>query len=262
MTDAITTIVDACRTYWREVGLARSTVDDMSRELESHLREAADHGRAPEQVVGDDLPSFAAEWAREHRAEHARPLPSWDSVQSRLEARPATRHVTWVAAVSAVALIATIAFTTGKESFMDNEVWRWVWTVMAVVLSIGEIFSAGFFLLPFGIGAALAAVTAWIGLHGAVQWVAFFAGTAVSMLYLRRFIRLQDTENGLTIGPSRYVGMSATVLEKVDMDANTGMIRVEAEEWRAITDGDPIPAGAKVEVTELRGTRLVVAKVE
>ena len=145
---------------------------------------------------------------------------------------------------------------------MDNEVWRWVWTVMAVVLSIGEIFSAGFFLLPFGIGAMLAAVAAWAGLHGAVQWVAFFAGTAVLMLYLRRFIRLQDTENGLTIGPSRYVGMSAVVLEDVNMDANTGMIRVEAEEWRAITDGSPITAGTTVEVTELRGTRLVVAEVE
>ena len=145
---------------------------------------------------------------------------------------------------------------------MDNEVWRWVWTVMAVVLSIGEIFSAGFFLLPFGIGAMLAAVAARAGLHGAVQWVAFFAGTAVSMLYLRRFIRLQDTENGLTIGPSRYVGMSAVVLEDVDMSANTGRIRVEAEEWRAITDGTPITAGATVEITELRGTRLVVAEVE
>ena len=145
---------------------------------------------------------------------------------------------------------------------MDNELWRWVWTALAVAMALGEIVTASFFLLPFGIGAALAAVAAWIGLHGAVQWVLFFVGTAISMMFLRRFMKAQDEEDGLLIGPTRYVGMSAVVLETVDMVANTGRIRVEADEWRAITDGGSIPEGATVEVVELRGTRLVVAEAE
>ena len=145
---------------------------------------------------------------------------------------------------------------------MDNELWRWIWIAVALVMGLGEIVTAGFFLLPFGIGATLAGIASWIGLHGAVQWVLFFGGTGISMLFVLRFMRAQDQEDGLLIGPSRYVGMRAVVIEKVDMVANTGRIRVEAEEWRAITDGDPIPEGVTVEVTELRGTRLVVAEVE
>ena len=54
VTDPITTIVEDCRTYWREVGLSRATVDDMARELETHLREAAADGRSPENVVGTE----------------------------------------------------------------------------------------------------------------------------------------------------------------------------------------------------------------
>lgn len=144
---------------------------------------------------------------------------------------------------------------------MDTEVWRWVWTGLAVVMGIGEIVTAGFFLLPFAIGAGLAAVVAWIGLSDVVQWVLFFAGTAGSMLYVRRFMRVQDEDQTLVVGPGRYVGMEAQVLERVDAGANLGLIRVEAEEWRAVTDGDPIDTGSTVEVVEVRGTRLVVRKV-
>ena len=145
---------------------------------------------------------------------------------------------------------------------MDNELWRWVWTGVALVMGLGEIVTAGFFLLPFAVGGALAAAAAWIGLGGGVQWVLFFAGTGASMWAVRVFMRRQDDEQSLLIGPARYVGLQAVVLETVDMTVNTGMIRVAAEEWRAVTDGAAIPAGAAVEVIELRGNRLVVALAE
>ncbi len=145
---------------------------------------------------------------------------------------------------------------------MDNEVWRWVWTGLALLMGIGEIVTAGFFLLPFAIGAGLAAVAAWMGVADIVQWLLFFVGTGLSMLYIRRFMRAQDEDSGLVVGPGRYVGMEALVLETVDTGANTGLIRVEAEEWRATTDGEPITEGRRVKVEALRGTRLVVSEVD
>lgn len=145
---------------------------------------------------------------------------------------------------------------------MDNEVWRWVWTGLALLMGIGEIVTAGFFLLPFAIGAGLAAVAAWMGVADIVQWLLFFVGTGLSFLYIRRFMRAQDEDSGLVVGPSRYVGMEALVLETVDTGANTGLIRVEAEEWRATTDGEPIAEGRRVKVEALRGTRLVVKEVD
>ena len=145
---------------------------------------------------------------------------------------------------------------------MDNETWRWVWTGLALLMGIGEIVTAGFFLLPFAIGAGLAAVAAWTGVADIVQWLLFFVGTGLSMLYIRRFMRAQDEDGGLVVGPGRYVGMEALVLETVDAGANTGMIRVEAEEWRATTEGKPIAEGMTVEIVALRGTRLVVRELQ
>ena len=145
---------------------------------------------------------------------------------------------------------------------MDNELWRWVWTGVALVMGLGEIVTAGFFLLPFAIGGGLSAIAAWIGLNGVIQWVLVFGGTGVAFLFVRRFMRAQDDKQSLLIGPARYVGQQAVVLEAVDMSANTGLIRVEAEEWRAITDGGPIPEDVTVEVVELRGNRLVVVEAE
>ena len=38
--------------------------------------------------------------------------------------------------------------------------WIWFWVILAAVLVVGEIFTAGFFLLPFGVGAMVAALVA------------------------------------------------------------------------------------------------------
>ncbi|WP_419840243.1 NfeD family protein [Candidatus Poriferisodalis sp.] len=145
---------------------------------------------------------------------------------------------------------------------MDNELWRWVWVAVAMVMGIGEIFTAGFFLLPFALGAALAAAAAWLDLHGAVQWLLFFGGTAVSMLILRRFMGRQDRPDDLPVGANRYVGMDGRVIEDIDLVENTGRVRVESDEWRAVADSGPIEEGSLVRVTALRGTKLLVELAE
>jgi len=141
---------------------------------------------------------------------------------------------------------------------MDNEIWRWLWTGLAVVLAVGEICTAGFFLLPFAVGGATAAILAWVDVPVAWQWVAFFVVSIGTLLYLRRFIRKQDIADTKSIGANRYLNMQAIVLEQVDPVSGAGRVRVESEEWRATSDGDIIEPGTPVTITEVRGTRLVV----
>ena len=143
---------------------------------------------------------------------------------------------------------------------MENEVWRWVWTIGAAVLMTGEMITAGFFVLPFAIGAVLAAIVAWVDGPGFLQWLVFFGGSAASMVFVRFVIRRQDDpdENSLPVGVNRYIGMGAVVLETIDAISNTGRVRVETEVWRATVDGDSIPEGELVTVVGLQGTRLLV----
>ncbi len=143
---------------------------------------------------------------------------------------------------------------------MENELWRWLWTCSAVVFSLAEVFTAGFFLLPFAIGAAAAAVLAWVDAHVLWQWLAFFAGTVASFVYLRRFVRRQNDVEQPRVGANRLIDAQGKVIERVDDDAQTGMVRVGGEQWRA-TAAEPIEADTQVVITEIDGTRLVVAPV-
>ena len=143
---------------------------------------------------------------------------------------------------------------------MENEVWRWLWTCSAVVFSLAEVFTAGFFLLPFAIGAAAAAVLAWVDVHILWQWLVFFVGSAVSFVYLRRFVRRLDDDEQPRVGAKRLIDAQGRVIERVDEDAQTGMVRIGGEEWRA-SAAESIEVDTRVMVTEIDGTRLVVVPV-
>jgi membrane protein implicated in regulation of membrane protease activity len=136
-----------------------------------------------------------------------------------------------------------------------------LWTIFAIVMGIGEIFTAGFFLLPFAIGAGAAAILAWAGSPVLAQWLVFFGVSLFSLAYLRRFITRQDEGAQPRVGANRWIGLDGIVIEDIDPDRGTGMVKIESEEWRAIAP-QPIATGQKIVVTDVRGARLVVELLE
>jgi len=162
-----------------------------------------------------------------------------------------------------VAIVVAVAVAGKGAETMEQELWRWLWTGLAVVMGIGEIFTAGFFLLPFAIGAAAAGVLAWVGASVLAQWLVFFGVSVVALAYLRRYIDRQDEGDQPRVGANRWVGSSGIVLEEIDPDTASGMVRVENEEWRATSlHRVTIPAGSRIEVRDVRGARLVVEPIE
>jgi len=144
---------------------------------------------------------------------------------------------------------------------MDNEVWRWMWTIFAIVMGIGEILTAGFFLLPFAIGAAAAAILAWFNAAILAQWLVFFGVSIFSLAFLRRYIGRQDEGEQPRVGANRWIGAEGLVLQRIDPQTEAGMVRILHEEWRA-TASAPMEVGARVVVTEVKGTRLIVEQLE
>ena len=141
------------------------------------------------------------------------------------------------------------------------EFWRWVWLVATVVFGLGEIAVAGsFFLAPFALGAAVAAILGFAGVAVAVQWAVFLAVSVASFLALRPLARRMDREGPeLGIGAHRQVGQSARVIEPIDGSHDTGVVVLGGERWRAESaDGHAVPAGARVSVVKVRGTRLLI----
>ena len=249
-----------CDRYWRENGVPRRARTQMRLELEQHLEEAAADGRPASAVIGTNVARFAAEWAVAQG--HGSVRTTWDEVQTgEADRRRVNRRTVTTYGLGMVALIAgVIAGSIGQGGDnVDNDTWRWVWTLFALAMGIGEIFTAGFFLLPFAIGAAAAAVTAWLGVALAAQWLVFFGVSAIAFAYLRKFIDRQDDQVQPRIGANRWLDATGVVLQDIDPHSGYGMVRIDTEEWRAMSeDGAAITAGTRIIVTDVQGSRLVV----
>lgn len=144
---------------------------------------------------------------------------------------------------------------------IDNETWRWIWVVATLILGFGEIVTAGFFMLPFAVGAFVAAILAWTGVDPVVQLLVFIGVSIVALFILQKFVRKFD-EHQPPMGSNRMLGQTGRVIEAIDTTLGVGRVRVETEDWRATTDGPPLALDSVVRIVDIRGTRLVVEKIE
>lgn len=138
---------------------------------------------------------------------------------------------------------------------------EWIlWLLLAGIFLVSEMFTTGFFLMWFGIGAAAASLAAFLGLRTEYQWAIFIVVSGVLLLLSRKFAdRITRRQPQPGIGADRYTGMKGIVLEKVDNVRNTGVVRIGKEEWKAESrTGEAIPAGTAVKVVRMNGTHLVV----
>ncbi len=237
--------------YWQSTGVPEDAIVEMRAELQSHLDAAGEAGKPVDSVVGTDLNAFAEEWAAIYRGDPR-------EIKEEPSGRSDAIWIWLTMGVIAVAF-ALIAILAPKEETVDTELWRWIWVGAAVVLGIGELLTAGFFLLPFAVGAAAAAILAFIGVGFALQLVTFVVISVVFLGVLQRFARQEQSDGPEPAGAGRFQGKTAIVIEPINRRAGTGSVRMETEQWRATTDGDDeIPVGDEVLITEVRGTRLVV----
>lgn len=139
----------------------------------------------------------------------------------------------------------------------DN-VWV-IFVVAAVLLSALEIVVPGLVLLPFGLGAAVAAIVGALGADPAWQIVVFVLASFAFFMALRPLSRrLNAVGPAHGVGAERLVGATGTVLEHIAA-GETGVVRIDREEWRAeAAANQALVPGTAVTVVEVRGTRVVV----
>jgi len=140
----------------------------------------------------------------------------------------------------------------------------WVlWLIAAVVLAVAEVMNLSFFLFPFAIGAAGAAVVELAGGGTPVAVVVFAVLTAVSFGVVRPIARRHlRTPPAIRTGTAALVGRSATVLDRIANDEGVGSIRIDGDVWtaRSYDEDHVIEAGTRVQVIEIRGATALVAE--
>ena len=148
---------------------------------------------------------------------------------------------------------------------MDQFAWV-LWIVLGVVLIIAEIFTFGFVLFWFGIGALAAAMTAWLGFGFGLQFLVF-AVASVGLTAMSRTIFANYYSHGdsdlIKTGVDTLPGQVGTVTTMSRGALNEGAVKVYGSTWTAfpVDSSTPLIEGEKVMVDRVEGSSIYVRPI-
>ena len=149
---------------------------------------------------------------------------------------------------------------------MNDFAWI-LWTILGIVLIIAEIFTSGFVLLWFGVGALAAALAGIVGFGLPFQFLVFISVssllTALSRTIFVNYFTMKDEPEGLRVGAATLPGQVGTVVSSSSGALNEGAVKVFGSVWTAYpAEGEPpLEAGERVVVERLQGASIYVRRV-
>ena len=148
---------------------------------------------------------------------------------------------------------------------MDQLIWI-LWLVVGVALIVAEVFTLGFVLLWFGIGAIAAAFVGFLGFGFLWQFAVFalvsVALTAMSRTIFSKYLSQRD-ENSIKMGVDSMPGQIGTVTLASKGALQEGAVKVYGSTWTAypIDSERGLVEGEKVEVVNVKGSSIYVRPV-
>lgn len=147
---------------------------------------------------------------------------------------------------------------------MDQLGWI-LWIILGVGLIIAEIFTFGFVLFWFGVGAMAAAFIGFLGLGIFWQFLTFaLVSTALTVMSRTIFAKyLPHDEERIKMGVDALPGQIGTVTAPSKGALNEAAVKVYGSTWTAFPfDGEAsFEEGEKVEVVRVQGASIYVRKI-
>ena len=150
---------------------------------------------------------------------------------------------------------------------MENYIWIF-WIILGAILVIAEIFTTGFVLLWFGIGALAAGLAGLVGIHSITLQFLIFAVvsiglTAASRTIFVNYFSREKSGGDLKSGFEGLPGKMGTVVSSSRGALHEGAVKVFGSTWTAYpADGEePLEAGDRVVVERIQGASIYVRRV-
>jgi membrane protein implicated in regulation of membrane protease activity len=151
---------------------------------------------------------------------------------------------------------------------MDNLVWI-LWCILGAALIVAEVFTSGFVLLWFGIGALAAGFAGLIGIDSLVIQFLIFAVVSVGLtaasrtIFVNYFSR-ETTGDSLRTGVDSLPGKIGTVVSSSRGAMQEGAVKVFGSTWTAYpADGESaLEAGERVRVESVEGASIYVRRID
>src|SRR6185437_2460224 len=148
--------------------------------------------------------------------------------------------------------------------------WLWIpWVVLGLMLIVAEVFTPGFVLLWFGIGALAAGLASIVGVDSlAIQFLIFaavsIALTAASRTIFVNYFSREKTGDSLRTGMDSLPGKIGTVVSSSRGAMQEGAVKVFGSTWTAYpAEGESaLEAGERVRVESIEGSSIYVRRID
>jgi membrane protein implicated in regulation of membrane protease activity len=122
---------------------------------------------------------------------------------------------------------------------MESYLWIF-WAILGAMLVVAEIFTTGFVLLWFGLGALAAGLAGLLGVHSiTLQFLIFavvsIALTAASRTIFVNYFSREKTGGDLKTGVEALPGKVGTVVSSSRGAMNEGAVKVFGSTWTAVS---------------------------
>ena len=145
---------------------------------------------------------------------------------------------------------------------ITNVMEYYYWLIAAIVLVILEILTAGFGVICFAIGAALAGLAAGLGLDNIAWQIAIFVVVSLlTFIFLRPVVMkfLDKKSKDVKTNAEAIIGRKGIVSECIDAAQHTGRVDVDGDDWKADSaDGAFIEKGTEVTIVKMDSIILTV----
>ncbi len=144
----------------------------------------------------------------------------------------------------------------------------WIlWVILGAILIVAEVFTTGFVLLWFGIGALAAALAGLVGIDSLALQFLIFAGVSLGLTGASRTIFVnyfskEKTGDSLRSGVDALPGKIGTVVSSSKGSMNEGAVKVFGSTWTAYPAAgeEPLEAGERVQVESVQGASIYVRR--
>lgn len=137
------------------------------------------------------------------------------------------------------------------------------WLIVAGLFFVGEIFTLGFLIFWFGIGALFAMIVSFFTTNIIIQTTVFLITSTIFILatkpLVKKFVDVKKTNTNVF----SIIGKKALVIKDIDPIHSSGQIKLNGEVWSAETENNEIiKEGSEVEVLKINGVKAIVKLVD
>ena len=134
--------------------------------------------------------------------------------------------------------------------------WKF-WLIASGVFFIGEIFTVGFLIFWFGIGALLTMIASFFITNIFIQAVIFVISSTILLLLTKPIINKFVSKKTVATNVYEVIGKKGIVTQEINSTHGKGQVKVGNEIWTAVSS-EILPLNTEIEVEKIEGVKLIV----